>query len=85
MGGAASLQQDSSINSAAVLPQTCAQLLEYVAGARAVYDVQIKVIGSQQLIRMRCVIWGVGYAGITEGRACCGMRGSCEQGHATSV
>jgi hypothetical protein len=43
MGGAASLQQDSSINSAAVLPQTCTELLEYVAGARAVYDVQIKV------------------------------------------
>lgn len=44
MGGAASLQQDlSSNNSAAVLPQACAQLLDYIAGARDVYDVQLKV------------------------------------------
>jgi hypothetical protein len=46
MGGAASLQRESnssSNNSAAVLPQACAQLLDYIAGARQVYDVQLKV------------------------------------------
>lgn len=48
MGGPSSLQQhtnssSSSSNSAAVVPQACAQLLEYVAGAKAVYDVQLKV------------------------------------------
>jgi hypothetical protein len=45
-GGAGSLQQQEAIgssSSAAVVPQACRQLLEYVAGAAAVYDVQIKV------------------------------------------
>lgn len=45
-GGTGSLQPQDAIvssSSTAVLPQACRQLLDYVAGAKAVYDVQIKV------------------------------------------
>jgi hypothetical protein len=47
MGGPNSLDPISSSSrnssSPAVLPQACSQVLEYVAGARGVYDVQLKV------------------------------------------
>jgi hypothetical protein len=47
MGGPNSLDPASSSSrnssSPAVLPQACSQVLEYVAGSRDVYDVQLKV------------------------------------------
>jgi len=57
MGGPNSLQQDAggSSNSAAVLPQACAQLLGYIAGAKAMYDVQLKVGGLPAANDMQCI------------------------------
>lgn len=62
MGGPNSLQPDpnNSSNSAAILPQACAQLLQHATSARAVYDVQIKVM--RWLLKWRCCGGGDGGA-----------------------
>lgn len=66
MGGPGSLDPASSSNSPAVLPQACGQVLEYVAGARSVYDVQLKVCGLLPQLVLVLVLLAGGYQAMSD-------------------